>query len=260
MPLTIDTRVGPLAYEERGTGFPVLLIHGAGGDRDMWRPVLDRFAGLRVIALDLPGHGGSGGTGHGRVEPYADAVEAFADALRLDRYAAVGHSLGGAIVQHLARTAPQRCAAIVISCSFPTLPADPARLRQIQETWEEYVSFNVPKQVSPEATEEQKAAADALVRKRQPQIFVDDLRACDAFDSISWLKEIGVPALIVAAYEDQLTPMSGALQLYEGIVGARLAILGPGGHWLMVEQPGLYVATVGGFLAETAGREVAPQI
>lgn len=247
MPVS-QTRQGAISYQERGTGFPVLLIHGAGGDLGMWSPVLERFDHLRVIALDLPGHGESGGASHDRVEPYADAVVALADALGLEHFAAVGHSLGGAIVQHLARAVPQRCRAVVVSCSFPTLPADPARLRQIQDAWDDYLTFNVPKQVSPLAGKDLIAQAEALVRKRDADVFVGDLKACDAFDSRPWLNQISIPALIIAAQDDQLTPVAGALAVYEGIPGARLAILGPGGHWLMVEQPDLYAAAVGGFL------------
>jgi len=49
-----------LSYERRGRGEPLLLIHGAGSIRRAWDPVLDRLAVERdVIAVDLPGHGGS---------------------------------------------------------------------------------------------------------------------------------------------------------------------------------------------------------
>jgi pimeloyl-ACP methyl ester carboxylesterase len=49
-----------LVYEECGTGFPVVFIHGLTFNRSTWRPILDRLAGrFRCVAVDLPGHGGS---------------------------------------------------------------------------------------------------------------------------------------------------------------------------------------------------------
>jgi len=66
MPTTLDHRSVRLhgrevAYVTGGEGPTVLLIHGIGGDWRTWEPVLDGLARQhRVVAVDLPGHGGSG--------------------------------------------------------------------------------------------------------------------------------------------------------------------------------------------------------
>lgn len=84
----------------------VLLLHGTYWSR-VWLPVLDRLAeaGLRPVAVDLPGLGRSGGEltlETGTVPALADWVARFASALNLSGPIAVaGHDIGGAIAQHL---------------------------------------------------------------------------------------------------------------------------------------------------------------
>src|SRR5437016_4952924 len=52
----------PLAYETHGDGVPVVFLHGLTFDRRTWRPIIARLgAGVRSIAIDLPGHGASPG-------------------------------------------------------------------------------------------------------------------------------------------------------------------------------------------------------
>lgn len=101
-----------LAHERRGSGPPLVLIHGLGSHWQVWRPVLDEVARHRdVIALDLPGFGASphwpqpqrGGPAPGSVDHLADRVAAFLAGLGLDRPAVAGNSLGGGVALELGR-------------------------------------------------------------------------------------------------------------------------------------------------------------
>lgn len=110
-----------LRYLELGEGdsIPVLLLHGFGADLNTWmfsQPALAE--GRRVIALDLPGHGGSAKeVGAGNVERLTDAVEGAAGALGIERAHLVGHSMGGAVAASLALRRPELAATLTLIAS-----------------------------------------------------------------------------------------------------------------------------------------------
>jgi pimeloyl-ACP methyl ester carboxylesterase len=97
---------GMINYERRGGGTPLLLIHGIGGDLCVWEPVLDRLAEQRdVIALDLPGFGGSPGLAAGVVptpQALAASIGSLLDSLSIERAHIAGNSLGGWVGLELA--------------------------------------------------------------------------------------------------------------------------------------------------------------
>ena len=88
-----------LAYERRGSGPPLVLLHGVGHRRQAWDAVLDRLAPHRdVIAVDLPGHGESPplpASATPVLTVLRDQVTALFDELGLDRPHIAGNSLGG---------------------------------------------------------------------------------------------------------------------------------------------------------------------
>ena len=98
-----------LSHHRRGSGPPLVLVHGIGSRWQVWLPILDRLAGrYDVIALDLPGFGASaswppGGTAPGSVPHLADLVTGFLDGLRVRSPAVAGSSLGGGVALELGR-------------------------------------------------------------------------------------------------------------------------------------------------------------
>lgn len=95
-----------IVYERRGSGSPLVLLHGLGHRRQAWRPVLRMLETVHdVVALDLPGFGESRAPGAGERYDIAwlvEAVERFCDRLGLYRPHLAGNSLGGAIALELA--------------------------------------------------------------------------------------------------------------------------------------------------------------
>lgn len=117
----LSTRDGTLIhYRVRGTGRPVVLLHGFMGTAASWSgaPVYRRLlqAGFRVVTLDLRGNGASDHP-H-RLEAYQNDAEArdvmeLASHLRLGRYCAVGYSRGSIITARLLVLDPRlRCAVL----------------------------------------------------------------------------------------------------------------------------------------------------
>src|SRR3954469_15622044 len=97
-----------LAYDRSGAGIPVVFLHGLTFDRRSWRPIIDRL-GDRVlsIAVDLPGHGESPGTGL-PFEALAVLIRAQLDALGVERPVVVGHSMSGGLATLYAARPPVR--------------------------------------------------------------------------------------------------------------------------------------------------------
>ena len=121
-PAWIDAGGRRLRYlsmgEAAGSGPPLVLVHGFGGDLNTWmfnQPALAETG--PVHALDLPGHGGSvKQLGAGDVTELADAVVAFLDAVGIERAHLAGHSLGGAIALELALDRADRVASASLIC------------------------------------------------------------------------------------------------------------------------------------------------
>ena len=113
-----------LSHIRRGSGDPLLLIHGLGSQYQIWQPVIDRLAAEHeVVAIDLPGFGDSpmlpDGREHGAVE-LADAVAAFLDGIGWDKPHIAGNSLGGWIALELAKRGRARSVAAIAPAGFAT--------------------------------------------------------------------------------------------------------------------------------------------
>jgi pimeloyl-ACP methyl ester carboxylesterase len=109
-----------LAHVRRGSGPPLVLIHGIGSQWQMWQPVLDRVAREReVVALDLPGFGDSEEhRARPTVEALAGAVGEFLDGIGLAGAHAAGNSLGGGVALALARMGEARSACVLSPAGF----------------------------------------------------------------------------------------------------------------------------------------------
>jgi pimeloyl-ACP methyl ester carboxylesterase len=86
-----------LAYDDRGSGVPVILLHGLTFNRATWAPIIGRLGdGVRAVAIDLPGHGASPGDPRS-VWEVAALVHDLADRLGIERPIIIGHSMSGGI-------------------------------------------------------------------------------------------------------------------------------------------------------------------
>jgi len=90
-------KYGTVTYQDSGKGRAVVLLHGFLGSHQIWeQTVNDLSKSYRVIAIDLPGHGGTDCFGYVHtMEMMAKCVKAVMDQLRLKKYVIVGHSMGG---------------------------------------------------------------------------------------------------------------------------------------------------------------------
>jgi pimeloyl-ACP methyl ester carboxylesterase len=130
--VALDDVVRPpieVAYERRGQGSPLVLLHGIGHRWQAWEPILDLLAAHHdVIAIDLPGFGASPSLPQGRPYDMPGAVEVAADIFAtfgLDRPHVAGNSLGGVLSLELASRGLVRSATALAPAGFWT-PRDRA--------------------------------------------------------------------------------------------------------------------------------------
>ncbi len=112
---------------------PMVLLHGLSSSAAAWRRVAEHFASeYRVIALDQRGHGDTSWAEAGAygTDDYVADMEAFADALGLDRFVLIGHSMGGHNAIAYTARHPERVLAALANDIPPALSRDPAAQAQ----------------------------------------------------------------------------------------------------------------------------------
>jgi pimeloyl-ACP methyl ester carboxylesterase len=118
----VDRATPSINLHRQGTGESLVLLHGVGQLWQVWQPVIDLVDGeFETIACDSPGFGASPPLPAGvnpTVPAYADAFEAFFDAVGLDRPHVAGNSMGGAISLELARRGVVRSATAFSPAGF----------------------------------------------------------------------------------------------------------------------------------------------
>ena len=222
---------------ERGRLF--LLVHAAGSNAGMWRRQVEGLgAEHSVVALDLPGHGRSGGLdGLPSIDAYAECVAAFAKVVRLRRFVLVGRSMGGAIGLALAARHPELLSGLVLACSAARFALSPETI----ETTRNVVRGRLPQQFTTE-TFSPSTGVDLMREafmeqvKTDPRVRLNDLLACQAFDGDALLATVRTPTLVVAGADDQVTPPADSEALSRSIAGARLEVLAQAGHQAPLEQ------------------------
>jgi pimeloyl-ACP methyl ester carboxylesterase len=231
---------------------PVVLIHGAGGTHLYWPPEVRRLARYRIYALDLSGHGKSGGAGNQSISDYARAVLDWLSAVELHQAVFVGHSMGSAIALSLALETPEHVLGLGLLGAGARLRVHPDILQNCASgtTYQTAIDLVVNCSFGPQADPHLVQLAKIRMAETRASVLHGDFLACDAFDLIDRVEEIQRPTLVICGEEDQLTPVRYAQFLANKIPEARLATVPAAGHMVMLEQPQAVAAALKSFLDE----------
>ena len=248
-----------LYFTERGSGPPLLLVHGLMVTGEMFEPVIDHYAARRrVIVPDLRGHGQS----RGLPVPYtvaqlASDLSRLLDHLGVDSAAVLGYSQGGAIAQQLVLDHPKRCSRLVLACTFAfnmttlseklegRLTPPLIRLLGMRRLAQFVVS-----QGFKGLGKERAGWLVGLIAGQERELMVSAYREMMAFDSRGRLAQIRCPTLVVAGSNDQAVPIHHAKMLRDGIPGSRLVVVDGADHGLIFTHTGDLLRVTDEFLGD----------
>lgn len=164
----------PLHVTEFGPadGPPVLALHGVTGHSRRWQVLAEALPALRLVAVDLRGHGHSPWAPPWHLEQHVADALAVLDRLGLDRVDVAGHSFGGAIAVHLARTAPERVRRLVLL--DPAIGLDPQEMLENAEETCEDESYADRAEARADRARRWEGIADALVEAELAEHLVLD--------------------------------------------------------------------------------------
>jgi pimeloyl-ACP methyl ester carboxylesterase len=246
-----------LYFTERGSGSPLLLVHGLMVTGEMFDPVIEHFAARhRVILPDLRGHGRS----RGLPPPYTAAQLAsdlahLLDHLGIDSTAILGYSQGGAIAQQLVLDYPQHCDRLVLACTYAFNMATPREWLEghlapllIRLLGMRRLADLVVSQSMLQVDKERAHWLADLMANQDRKLMLAAWRQTMAFDSRQRLAEIRCPTLVVAGSNDQGVPIHHAKMLHDGIPGSQLVMIEGADHALIWTHTDEFVRVTDEFL------------
>jgi len=239
-------------YQRSGfESLPIVLLHGAGGTHLSWPPEVRRLAGVRVFALDLPGHGKSPGRGQQSIAGYARCVWEWLGAVGLNRAAFIGHSMGGAIALEMAFQYPENVLALGLFATGTRLPIPPDILTDAASstTYRKANEAISRLAFSPSADAHLVELVVRRMDETRQSVMQGDLLACNDFDATGRINRIRQPTLVLCGSDDRMTPLRYCQFLADTIPSGRLVVVPQAGHMVMLERPQVVADALGVFLS-----------
>jgi 3-oxoadipate enol-lactonase len=231
-----------LAFERRGQGTPLVLLHGYPLDHSIWEPLVPMLEkDFDLILPDLPGFGESGQTtGSFGMADYAAVIAALLDSLGVWQTAIAGHSMGGYIALSFVRLYPQRTLGLGLVAS--QVLADPpekkaARYQEAEDILVHGVQSTAEGMSAKLTTDPAlQAKIKALILQQKPQGLAVALRAmADRPDSTGLLPGAVFPIVLIHGIADVLVPIDRARSLKMTLPSAHLTEIPKAGHMPMLE-------------------------
>lgn len=212
-------------YEIRGEGEPLVLLHGGGGVGANWDLVFKEVPeGFRIVVPDLRGHGRSTNPSN-EFTFRQSALDVFAlvDHLGIERFKAIGMSMGAKTLLHIATQQPSRVEAMVLVSAAPYFPQQARAIMR-------------------ETTPDNRTEAEWQQMRQWHKHGDEQIRAIwgqarafgDSYDDMNftppYLSTIAARTLIVQGDRDPLYPVSLAMEMFAAIPRAYLWVIPNGGH------------------------------
>jgi pimeloyl-ACP methyl ester carboxylesterase len=263
MPLT-TVRDLVMHYHVQGDGFPLLMLHGLGGNLEGWDGTLVEALAARYSVITLDNRG----SGKTRTPPASEySVEGMAldttalmEVLDIDKANVLGHSLGGMIAQLVALESPERVEKLVLcstncgglECMRPDKSVTDRLLDQtgtLEEKTCRYMSTLFPQEWIEENQEYVDDLTQTFLEVLESNVDVPrQFMASVRFETCERLGEIKSPTLVVCGTEDEVIPPGNSRILAKRIPGAELFEFENAGHGFFSQVPEQFATLIIEFL------------
>jgi pimeloyl-ACP methyl ester carboxylesterase len=260
-----------LYYEVHGEGDPLVIVMGLGGDLLAWaRQIPAWSAKYRVIAIENRDVGRSSyADGPYEIADMAADTLAVADELGIDDFHLLGVSMGGAIAQEVALSAPERVITLTLAVTFA---AGGGWARSLAETWgkrrltqsrEQFVDEIMLMNMSEEFYENAEGVAFARQmmlanpHPQAPEAFARQLDASSRHDTRDRLGSLSMPVHVIGGEHDLLVPVWKSKEIAELIPSAKLTIVERSPHGMNIERAQEFNDAVLDFIASAPAAQPA---
>jgi 3-oxoadipate enol-lactonase len=231
-------------YEEHGSGFPIILLHGFPLNHTIWQEVVTLLGeDFRVITPDLRGHGRSDcPEGSYTMTLIAKDIAGLMDRFGVEKAVVVGHSMGGYAALAFALAFPERLAGL-------GLVATQAAADTPERKAGRYASIEVVKRAGVQEMANSMSerlttrpdlipAIRAMILSTRPEGVIGSLLGlAERSDLTGQLASIQVPALVVAGDADRVNPIERSREMAMLLPHATLVVIPGAGHMPMMEAP-----------------------
>ena len=242
---------------DEGKGYPLVLIHGFLGSSKMWEPQINFFKNhFRVITPDLPGFGKSNkAKSHNNIQSIAKLLLDCLDEKKIDKFYLLGHSMGGMIVQEMAKISGNKIIKLICYSTGPRGEM-PGRFETVDQSREnlkknglEITAKNIAKTWFVKGEEAEYFDICIEAGKQLSIETVDNaLVAFKNWDGVETLKNIKNETLIVWGNKDKSYNLDQVQTLNKNIPNSSLFIFEGCAHNVHLEKPEEFNRTILNYL------------
>ena len=240
----------------------IVFLHGAGMDHSVFALQTRWFAhhGWRVLAIDFPGHGRSGGEALTDISALAAWTAELVEG-QGGRAALVGHSMGALVALATAARWPERITGLGLIGVGEKMPVHADLLAAAKVGHHDAVDMvaiwglggSATRGGSPSPGQWMLGAAERLLEQSPPGALYADLAACNAYAGvIEDAGKVACPTAVVLGQRDMMTPAKSGAALAARIRQAKLTVIQGAGHMMGIEKPAETLAALSAALAQGA--------
>jgi len=252
-----------ISYEVKGTGFPIIFIHGFGSKKEIWKPQINNFSlKFKTLTYDLRGTGKTNRPNHPyTMEMFVDDIKGLIDYLQIESTHLIGRSFGGMIAQNFILRYPNLVKKLVLIATnakfdeegavdiviknrikeIELIKKDPAKAFWNKSIFVYHQKFrqelkNKPKKKVHNAFSLEDLIKESTINPSRAQDIINQGNAMKEHRTFNRLNEIKNETLLIAASHDRLIPKSLMIEMHKKMPQSTLKIIEKAGHFMTVSR------------------------